>query len=124
MIKKSIIAIVVIVAAAALVFAAGSADQNNSAGNSDQETQQNSADNGSTSNNTDDQTTISAAKAKTIAEKYIEEPGASAGTPTLSKQDGKLVYTVPVILNGENVGEIDIDAQTGKNLGGAGGVSK
>jgi uncharacterized membrane protein YkoI len=124
MIKKSIIAIVVIVAAAALVFAVGSADQNNSAGNSDQETQQNSADNGSTSDNTDAQTTISAAKAKTIAEKYIEEPGASAGTPTLSKQDGKLVYTVPIKLNGKNVGEIYIDAQTGKNLGGAGGVSE
>lgn len=123
MIKKSIIAIVVIVAAAALVFAAGSADQNNSASNSNQETQQNSADNGSTSDKTNDQTTISAAKAKSIAEKYIEEPGASAGTPTLSKQDGKLVYTVPIKLNGENVGEIDIDAQTGKNLGGAGGVS-
>src|SRR5512141_977456 len=104
MIKKSIIAIVVIVAAAAMVFAAGSADQNNSASNSNQETQQNSADTGITSDKTDNQSTISAAKAKTIAEKYIEEPGASAGTPTLSKQGSKLVYTVPVILNGENVG--------------------
>ena len=119
MIKKSIIAIVVIVAAAAMVFAAGSGNPDNSTSNSNEEIQQNAADNSSEETNE----TISAAKAKTIAEKYIEEPGASAGTPKLSKQDGKLVYTVPVIYNGETVGEIEIDAQTGKNLGGAGGVS-
>ena len=124
MIKKAIIAVVVIVAAAAMVFAAGSPDQNNPASNSNPEVQQNTADNNvdnGTSSQSDEQT-ISAAEAKKIAEKYIEEPGASAGTPTLSKQDGKLVYTVPIIMNGENVGEIDIDAQTGENLGGAGGA--
>ena len=123
MIKKAIIAVVVILAAAAIVFAAENTAPNNSASNSNQEIQQNSAnnaDNSSTSN--DAQTKISAAEAKKIAEKYIEEPGASAGTPKLSKQDGNLVYTVPVIMNGKNVGEIDIDAQTGENLGGAGGA--
>lgn len=46
---------------------------------------------------------------------------ATAGTPSLVKQDNKMVYVVPVIDNGNNVGEIDIDAQTGANLGGAGG---
>jgi len=125
MIKKAIIAVVVILAAAAIVFAAENTAPNNSASNSNQEIQQNSANNannGSTSNNNDAQTKISAAEAKKIAEKYIEEPGASAGTPKLSKQDGNLVYTVPVIMNGKNVGEIDIDAQTGENLGGAGGA--
>jgi hypothetical protein len=30
---------------------------------------------------------------------------------------------VPVLLNGKKVGEIYIDAQTGENMGGAGGVS-
>ena len=37
------------------------------------------------------------------------------------KQDSAMVYIVPVIINGKNVGEIDIDANTGKNIGGAGG---
>ena len=37
------------------------------------------------------------------------------------KQDNKMVYIVPIIENGQNVGEITIDAETGENLGGAGG---
>lgn len=122
MIKKAIIAVVVIVTAAAMVFAAGSADHDNSASNSE-ENQQNSAHyNGDVSDKPDEKAVISGAEAKKMAEKYIEEPGASAGTPKLIKQSGKLVYMVPVIMNGENVGEIYLNAQTGKNMGGAGGV--
>ncbi len=65
---------------------------------------------------------ISMTKAKSIAQKYIEQPGATAGTPKLQKINGKQVYVVPVIYNGQRAGEIWIDAQTGKNIGGAGGV--
>jgi hypothetical protein len=67
---------------------------------------------------------ISPAEAKKIAAKYIEQPGASPGTPKLVKEDGKRVYIVPVIYKAQNVGEIDLDAHTGKNLGGAGGAPK
>lgn len=66
---------------------------------------------------------ISAEEAKKTAAKYIEEPGATAGEPVLINTDGKSTYIVPVILNGNQVGEILIDAQTGENMGGAGGVS-
>lgn len=65
---------------------------------------------------------ISASEAKSIATKYIEQKGASAGTPELKSINGKNTYIVPVIMNGEQVGEIYIDPTTGKNLGGAGGA--
>jgi hypothetical protein len=65
---------------------------------------------------------ISPTAAKILAKKYIEQPGAIPGTPQLVKQDGKKVYIVPVIDKKKNVGEIYLDAQSGKNLGGAGGA--
>lgn len=127
MIKKAIVAIVVIVAAAAIVFAVnGNTNHINSANSVNHGTQQNLSSNNGTSDNSasnnSSQAKISSAEAKKIAQKYIEEPGATAGTPKLSKIGGKYVYTVPVIENGKNVGEIDIDALTGKNVGGAGGA--
>ncbi len=61
--------------------------------------------------------------AKNIAQKFIEEPGATAGEPMLKNDDGTQVYIVPIMHNNNIVGEILIDAQTGENLGGAGGVS-
>ena len=64
---------------------------------------------------------ISSAEAQKIASNFIEEAGVTAGSPTLTKQDNQMVYIVPIIDNGQNVGEIIIDAETGKNLGGAGG---
>ena len=67
-------------------------------------------------------TLISPAEAQEIAAQYIEQAGATPGTPNIISQDGKKVYIVPVVLNNINVGEIDIDAQDGSNLGGAGGV--
>ncbi len=128
MIKKAIVAIVVIAAAAAIVFAAAG-NHTNSMNSVNQETQNLSASNStndSVSNvGTSDmgsQKKISSAEAKKIAQKYIEEPGATAGTPKLSKIDGDYVYIVPVMQNGTTVGEIDIDALTGKNVGGAGGA--
>ena len=65
---------------------------------------------------------ISPAAAKILAKKYIEQPGAVPGTPILVKQDGKKVYIVPVIDKKKDVGEIYLDAHSGKNLGGAGGA--
>ncbi len=65
---------------------------------------------------------ISTVEAQEIASKYIEQAGATAGSPKLVTQEGKKVYIVPVIEKKKNVGEIDLDAHNGSNLGGAGGV--
>ena len=65
---------------------------------------------------------ISPSAAKILAKKYIEQPGAVPGNPKLVRQDGKKVYIVPVIDKKKNVGEIYLDAYSGKNLGGAGGA--
>lgn len=65
---------------------------------------------------------ISSSEAKSIAQDFIAEPGAVAGTPKLVKMNDTLTYVVPVIMNGETVGEIYIDPETGKNVGGAGGA--
>ncbi|MDD1775033.1 MAG: peptidase M4, partial [Methanobacterium sp.] len=37
--------------------------------------------------------------------------------------DGQMVYVVPVLMDGDVVGQIEIDAYTGENVGGAGGVT-
>ncbi len=66
---------------------------------------------------------ISSSEAQNIASSYIEEPSATAGTPRLIDDGGQKIYIVPVILNGSTVGQIEIDAYTGKNVGGAGGAS-
>jgi hypothetical protein len=71
-----------------------------------------------TNNTPSAQTKISPAEAQKIASTYIQVSGATAGTPKLVNQNSKLIYIVPVIDNGKNVGEIDIDAQNGHNLGG------
>ena len=66
---------------------------------------------------------ISPAEAQEIAEKFIKEPGATPGIPKWDEEDGEMVYIVPVVINGTSVGEITINALTGENMGGAGGVS-
>jgi uncharacterized membrane protein YkoI len=129
MIKKIIIALMVVAAVSGLVYATyGNTSSNNTTNNSTTQgtqTQQISNTTQNTNSNTPTQTstkkTISSAEAMKIANTYIEVSNATAGTPSLITQDNKLVYVVPVIDNGTNVGEIDIDAQTGANLGGAGG---
>jgi uncharacterized membrane protein YkoI len=78
--------------------------------------------NTSTDNNKSVDNMISSSEAQKKASEYINQSGASAGTAQLVNQDGKKVYIVPVIYNGETAGEIYIDAETGKNLGGAGGA--
>ncbi len=75
------------------------------------------------SSNNSRQTMISASEAKNIAKTYIEEPNATAGTPHLVEIDGQMIYVVPVIMDGKTVGQIEIDAYTGNNVGGAGGVA-
>jgi uncharacterized membrane protein YkoI len=65
---------------------------------------------------------ITSSEAKTIASKYILQDGATAGTPKLTTYGSTKAYLVPVMMNGNQVGEIYIDAQTGANLGGAGGA--
>lgn len=113
---------VAIIAAVAVVFAAfGNLGHNNSTNQSINPVKQESSSDNNGTSNTSNQIKISPEEAQKIAQKYIEEPGATAGTPTLSKSNGQYVYTVPVINNRVNVGEIEIDAQTGENLGGAGG---
>ena len=66
---------------------------------------------------------ISSEDAKNIAKKYINQSVATPGEPML-KTEGNKVYIVPIIINGNPAGEIIIDAQTGENLGGAGGASQ
>jgi uncharacterized membrane protein YkoI len=131
MIKKSIVAIVVMLAAAALVFGASgnyinpantsNQAQQSSVTNGNNGSSDNSASDNSASDNTNE-TKITSAEAKETAQKYIDVQGATAGTPKLIKTNGQYIYVVPVINNGTNVGEIDIDAITGKNVGGAGGA--
>lgn len=129
MIKKSVIAIVAIIAVAGLVFAAyggsGNGGNDKSTDNSNnleqQQTNQTDSNGTNTSTKTTEKTKISATKAQEIAQKYIKESGATAGTPKLGKINGNEVYFVPIVKNGQTVGEIDIDAYTGKNMGGAGG---
>jgi uncharacterized membrane protein YkoI len=125
MMKKIIVGLLVLVAMLGIGFATYDITKNHNNSNNLQVNQNNT--NVSTNNNTNTSTNISiqskisSAEAMKIANKYIESPGATAGTPKLVKQDNKYVYIVPVIDNGANVGEIDIDATNGVNLGGAGG---
>jgi len=65
---------------------------------------------------------ISSSKAKSIANKYIDEPGVSMGSPKRVNIGGKDTYVIPIKSGDQNVGEIQIDPDTGDNVGGAGGV--
>lgn len=111
--NKSVISLIAILVL--IVGISGCIDNNQNTNNTTQNTTQN--------NTTQNTTKISSAEAKNIAQKYIEEPGATAGEPMLKDEDGNPVYIVPIMQNNNIVGEIIIDAQTGENLGGAGGVS-
>jgi uncharacterized membrane protein YkoI len=103
--------------------------QSSSTTGTDSGNQQSSASSVSTTSNqktsasgSDTTVKISYSEAKSIASKYILQEGATAGTPKLTTYGGTTAYLVPVMMNGNQVGEIYIDAQTGKNLGGAGGA--
>ena len=128
MIKKSIIAIVIIIAGIGLVFAAygGTGNNNPTTSSSNQEKQQTSSGDLTSKSNTatenENSNIISASEAKEIAQKYIEVSTATSGTPKLIRSGETMIYVVPVIDNGQVVGEIEINAQTGENVGGAGGA--
>ena len=128
MIAKSKIVLIAMVAllaigASAFVFAHSKDPSNQTAVQNQSNNNTNNNSNDSTSSaGTTDQKLISASDAQSIAQKYIQEPGATAGTPDLKDFSGEKVYVVPVVLNGKTVGEIDIDAITGNNVGGAGGA--
>lgn len=62
---------------------------------------------------------ITSDEAKNIAKKYLNKSGATLGEPLL-KTEGDKVYIIPIIVNGNNAGEILIDAQTGENKGAIG----
>ena len=75
------------------------------------------------SQNDSGKTMINATEAQHIAKTFIEAENATAGTPHLVEIDGQMIYVVPVIMDGKTVGQIEIDAYTGNNVGGAGGVA-
>lgn len=90
--------------------------------NSPNTSNSNSGKESSTKKYTSPKSDINTSDAQSIAQKYIEEPGAVAGTPEKVNMGGKCVDAVPVLIKGKAVGEIDIDPKTGKNVGGAGGA--
>jgi uncharacterized membrane protein YkoI len=57
-----------------------------------------------------------------IQNNVIQDSTASAGTPVLTTLDGKQVYNVPILINNNQVGEVVVDAHTGKIIEGAGGA--
>jgi len=119
MIKKSALTIMVALMVL-MVVVSGCTDTNNSTTNTDNDISDQTSDN--TASNPTDEGIISAEEAKAIAQEFVEEPGVTAETPTLTTVDGRQIYVVPLYQNGEVVGEIEIDAVTGENLGGAGGA--
>jgi hypothetical protein len=127
------IVIIIVVVVGGVYLAAQSTGPNNNTVNTSNITPQNVSKNNTTTVNNEtnatnstnitgfnNSTTISAQQAQKIAQAYILESGAKAGNPTLTKwPDERLVWHVPIInSNGtyEGIG-IDIDAQTGANLG-------
>ncbi len=122
MIKKSTVAILALIVL--MVIVSGCTTSTNTTQNNTQNISNQSNNNSSNNtNNTTNSSTnlISPEKAKSIAQQYVKEPGVTTGTPVLQTFNGKKVYVVPLVQNGQNVGEIEIDAVTGENLGGAGG---
>lgn len=119
MIKKSALTIMVALMVL-MVVVSGCTDTNNSTTNTDNDISDQTSDN--TASNPTDEGIISAEEAKAIAQEFVEEPGVTAETPTLTTVDGRQIYLVPLYQDGEVVGEIEIDAVTGENLGGAGGA--
>jgi len=121
MIKKSTVVILALIVL--MVIVSGCTNNTNTTQNNTQNMskQNNNNSNNNTNNTTNSTNLISPEKAKSIAQQYVKEPGVTTGTPVLQTFNGKKVYVVPLVQNGQNVGEIEIDAVTGENLGGAGG---
>lgn len=122
MIKKSTVALLALIVL--MVIVSGCTTYTNTTQNNTQNISNQSNNNSSnnTNNTTNSTNLISPEKAKSIAQQYVKEPGVTTGTPVLQTFNGKKVYVVPLVQNEQNVGEIEIDAVTGENLGGAGGA--
>nr|WP_319374398.1 PepSY domain-containing protein [uncultured Methanobacterium sp.] len=121
MIKKSTVALLALIIL--MVFVSGCTTNTNTTQNNTQNMSNQSNNNSNNTNNTTNSTNlITPEKAKSIAQQYVKEPGVTTGTPVLQTFNGKKVYVIPLVQNGQNVGEIEIDAVTGENLGGAGGA--
>jgi uncharacterized membrane protein YkoI len=135
MIKKStrvlvllVIVLTVITVVLVALAAAGIPAGNDSKQNKELQLSNNNSNNTTNSTNTSKlskggvEIKITPAEAQKIAETYVKEPGAKVGIPQLDEINGQLVYTVPIQINGTNVGEITINALNGANMGGAGGA--
>jgi len=134
MFKSAITLVIVLVALSGVMIAAFGFSDNNTSKTTNQQSVSNSTNLNTVSNSTTNNIMVTKKnkngvdnlltplEAKLISEKYIQQSGVSAGNPELVTEDGKKVYVVPVLENKTTVGEIDIDAHTGKNLGGAGGA--
>ncbi|MGB9937598.1 MAG: PepSY domain-containing protein [Methanobacterium sp.] len=114
--NKSVLGLIAILVL--IVGVSGCVEDTQTTNTTNQTMQQNSSAN---SNTTAANVKISSNEAKNIAQKYINQTGAAPGEPLL-KAEGDPVYIVPIMVNGNPAGEIIIDADTGENLGGAGGV--
>jgi uncharacterized membrane protein YkoI len=119
MIKKSALAIMALLVLMVMVSGCTDNKNNNNTQNISNQTPINTTNN---TNNTTGSSIKSPEEAKTIAQQYVNEPGVTAGTPVLNTVNGRQIYVVPLYKNGQAVGEIELDAKTGENLGGAGGA--
>ncbi len=109
--NKSLISFVAIIVL--IVGISGCVEDTQSSTNDNNQTMQNSSGN---SNSSAADVKITSQEAKNIAKKYINKTGATPGDPLL-KTDGDKVYIVPIVTNGNQAGEILIDAQTGEYKG-------
>ncbi len=120
MIKKSTMALLALVVL--MVIVSGCTTNNNKTQNNTQNISNQSNNHSNTTNTTNNTKVMSAEEAKKIAQQYVNEPGVTAGTPVLNTVNGRQIYVVPLYKNEQAVGEIELDAITGENLGGAGGA--
>jgi len=116
MIKKSTLALMAFMVLIVVVSGCTSENSTQNTQNTSNETSNNNT------NSTSNSSIKSPEEAKEIALQFVDEPGVTAGTPVLNTVDGRQIYVVPLYQNGEAVGEIELDAVTGENLGGAGGA--
>jgi uncharacterized membrane protein YkoI len=116
--RKSMAILVLVVVLVVLVsaFAGFMNQQQNTKGNNNSK-----MDNQTTNHTATNKNIITPQEAQEKAQKFIAEPNATVGTPKLLNESGGLIYVVPVVMNNATVGEIEIDASTGENLGGSGG---
>jgi hypothetical protein len=136
MFRRGIVAIIVLAALSGIMIAAFAFSDNNNSKPIIQQSISNGSNVNPVSNSTINKVLVTKKnsnmvnnlltpqEAKIISEKYINQTGVIPGTPKLINEGGKNVYIVPVLDNQTTVGEIHIDAHSGKNLGGAGGIKQ